>query len=1285
MIHLGFEYQKLLEEELNKRETAQERPKAAFFSSVTSMQLEDSPLELSYWVTNLVSPVLFSSAVSNLIAHKGGGIFLEVGPHSALAGPLRQICAAKSHSYNYIPVMIREKNCAVSFLSAIGKLYQEGSQIAFSLLYPTGKAISGLPTYPWDHNSSYWNESRVSKAWRTRKFPQHCLLGSRILETADIEPQWRNVLHIEDEPWLADHKIHQDIVFPFAGYVTLAGEAVRQITHSSHGTGYRLRHVIAHTALLLSNSQPTELITSLRRRKLTDSNDTDWFDFSIMSCTGSTWVTHCDGQVTLLNKTRPSSWLPESMPRSVSSSRFYDEMAKIGFVYGAEFQGLAGISSSTTRELAASDIINKNTQSRAIFTLHPATIDACLQLLIIAMAKGLTRNLIELSVPTIIEELEISPGADVMNARAWNQISSKDVTCIECVADGKIVLRASGIQLHPLEQNETSEEADVYAAARLQWLPDFDFADFSTLFSPPKSARSETTLQEEMGLLIILETAEKIKGLAPCQAHFAKFRDWLKTQIHAAATGTYELVENSEGYTKLTSGERQLMIDEKVTALMPMDRKAVTTGLKRIYDNAERIFTGEADTLEVLLQDNILHKIYDVISFDYAPFIRSLAHTRPTLRILEVGAGTGGTTEKILRSLMNAGGLPAYSTYTFTDISAGFFPTAKERFSYASNLEFKIFDISKDPFEQGFEESSYDLIIATNVIHATPFLRQTLGNLQPLLRSDGMLVMTEVCSTSRASSYIFGNFSGWWLGEADGRLDQPVVSVSRWEEDLKAAGFTGLDATVYDDEEPYRQCVVIVSKKEKNVAITQKSKVTILSEDSEGEVARALAEFFLTRDWEVTGCRLGDDFPKDQDIISCLDLETNFFENISEEKFTAFKELLRSMGSNRLLWLTKGAQVKCRDPRSAQSLGVIRTIRSELALQFHTLEIGCNEPRFNSLVESVFNKIREQEDRDNLESDKEFVVDNGVISVGRYHPFSLVDEVRMKSNESHNRTMKSLEIGKPGILETLAWKTKPIPEILLRNYVEVEVSVVGVNFRDVTIVTGLISNGSSRNNLGLEVAGTVKKIGDEVTGFAVGDRVMAFTPDGGFSTNAIVAEHHVTKVPDGMSFEEAATVQATFGTALYALLDVGRLGKERQTVLIHSACGGVGLAAIQVCRMMGAEIFATVGNEQKKEYLVNNYGIPRHRIFSSRDSSFYEGVMQETFGVGVDLVLNSLSGDLLHESWRCVAPNGALLELGKRDLLGSGKLDMRHFLDNRSYCGVDMWYLVEERPLVVRE
>ena len=116
----------------------------------------------------------------------------------------------------------------------------------------------------------------------------------------------------------------------------------------------------------------------------------------------------------------------------------------------------------------------------------------------------------------------------------------------------------------------------------------------------------------------------------------------------------------------------------------------------------------------------------------------------------------------------------------------------------------------------------------------------------------------------------------------------------------------------------------------------------------------------------------------------------------------------------------------------------------------------------------------------------------------------------------------------------------------------------------------------------------------------------------------------------------------------------------------------MGLAAIQLAQMIEADIYVTVGSEQKVQYLMNTFNIPRNRIFSSRDDSFMEGIMRETQDTGVDLVLNSLSGDLLHTTWQCVAPFGKLVEIGKRDLIGFGKLDMNAFLANRSYCCVDV-------------
>lgn len=135
---------------------------------------------------------------------------------------------------------------------------------------------------------------------------------------------------------------------------------------------------------------------------------------------------------------------------------------------------------------------------------------------------------------------------------------------------------------------------------------------------------------------------------------------------------------------------------------------------------------------------------------------------------------------------------------------------------------------------------------------------------------------------------------------------------------------------------------------------------------------------------------------------------------------------------------------------------------------------------------------------------------------------------------------------------------------------------------------------------------------------------------------------------------------------------VGERADQGQSILIHSAAGGVGIAAIQISQMLGAEIYCTVGNDEKVQYLTSTFGLPRNRIFHSRDDTFLTELRCQTDGRGVDVVLNSLSGELLHASWRCVAEFGKMIEIGKRDLLGNGKLAMRPFLDNRSYCCVDL-------------
>ena len=202
-------------------------------------------------------------------------------------------------------------------------------------------------------------------------------------------------------------------------------------------------------------------------------------------------------------------------------------------------------------------------------------------------------------------------------------------------------------------------------------------------------------------------------------------------------------------------------------------------------------------------------------------------------------------------------------------------------------------------------------------------------------------------------------------------------------------------------------------------------------------------------------------------------------------------------------------------------------------------------------------------------------------------------------------------------------------------------------------------------------------------GLSVGDKVF-FMGRNCFSIHVTMSENMFEKLVGGPSFVDAATMPAVFITVVYSLFNVSDLRKG-QSILIHSARGGAEIAVIQPARMVGAEIYTTVGSEEKVQHLMENFGIPRNRIFHFRNTSFVKDVMRETAGKGVDLALNLLSGELLHTIWRCVVEFGKMIEIGKRHIIGAGKLDMDVFPANRSYCCVDFEQLRLKKPDLCKE
>ncbi|KAH8658158.1 KR domain-containing protein [Xylariales sp. PMI_506] len=1232
---------------------------AIMFSSVTGTQISESDsMGASYWRSNLESPVLFRTAVANLVDYhnsvsKQGLAFLEVGPHSALAGPLRQTLAQASLNSPYSSCLLRGKHAVETLLSAIGQLWQQGIDIDFDrLLNGRGscKVVPELPSYPWQHDQVHLFETRVFKATRFPSFRRHELLGERIPESTDNEPVWRSLLSLDNG----------DVIFPCAGYIGMVGEAARQLSDDGY-SGFSVRGMVIDTAMVVPLSKSTEIITSLTRYQLTDSLDSAWWSFVISSHNGSSWTKHCSGQVCAQTNDAEKSCSPSKhLPRRVKPATWYQTMRNVGGNYGPYFQGLSDVACSTTDYCASGTALHTVQDDEEFYAVHPTKIDFFLQLFGVAAFQGIGHSLKKMIVPTYIERMDVNLCSEEFKMNVKAVVDSRGGLSgggSGIGPDGRIVMKVKGANMSPLEVDESEEIANPHAGARIHWHEDFDFVNLSDLVKPNATQMERWPDCREYTAICIRDALQKLNGIDPSAPHLQKFLVWMRKQPLPQTNASADDLYNSLTHTEMG---------------------CVIHAMKQVLDNIVAIFKGEAEPIEVLMQDGILTDFYQCVNWsERKGMFQLLAHYKPNMRILEIGAGTGGTTHVFLSNIINeSSGQLMYSDYMYTDISAGFFGAAQERFKGYPNMRFQALDISKDPIEQGFEANSYDLIISSNCLHATPSLVETLTNVRKLLRPDGRLFLEELVSDVKLANFVMGVLPGWWLGDADGRPDEPYASPERWDHDLRKAGFDGLEKVALDCPEPNHLNAFLMAKPAAEKPI--KKFVTLLHDQSSIRHADILRQQLVSCGFQVDLREDTSSLPRtSKDVISILDLEAPFFENVKPEKFALFQNTVSaiSKADGSLFWLTRPSQMGCSDPRWAQIVGAARSIRNDLGIAFATCEIDdINSEETYKVATSVFEKFWNRRDGEELNPEYEYAIKDGRVFIPRVYPCNVLDEIQeVENGKSTTSTSAQLTIGKPGRLNTFHWISRSNGE-LREDEVRVEPRAVGMNFRDILMAMGIIGD----IQLGLETAGIAIEVGTKVTGIRPGDRVLVMGGYG-FSTALNISETFCVKIPDTLAFVDAATMPAVFCTVIYGLLDVGRL-EPGQSILIHSACGGVGIAAIQIAKMIGAEIYCTVSSEEKTQFLESTFGIPRSRIFYSRDTSFLPALMAATNNCGVDVVLNSLSGELLHTSWECVAEFGKMIEIGKRDLLGNGRLALNPFLLNRGYHCVDLAHLLIKKP-----
>ena len=644
------------------------------------------------------------------------------------------------------------------------------------------------------------------------------------------------------------------------------------------------------------------------------------------------------------------------------------------------------------------------------------------------------------------------------------------------------------------------------------------------------------------------------------------------------------------------------------------------------------------------------------------------------LRVIEVGAGTGSATAAILPELPDG-----RFEYMYTDISAGFFSEAEARFGGAeASIEYRPLDIEKDPIDQGFEAHGYDLLVASNVLHATRFLQETLAHCRELLAPSGQLVALENLSGLGWMDLTFGQLDGWWRFADDYRPHHALASPAVWRQALGDAGFAEADVLGLDESDsagiPDKGVIVAQGP----VKVTERPGVWVLAADRGGaaeELAVRLAERNQTVVLAEPESRQGGGSAEDPSGIvrKAVDMGRreawqSLLEGLPEHApLVGVAHLLaldghgpnattgeiaqdtrRLAGSALALtqaiaqgdsppekgvwFLTRGAQVLEREAggelAGATLWGFGKAVAREAAyLQPRMIDL---DPAKTAPAPDLVNAL--------LSPDLENHI---AYRLGRRHVARLVRAgAGAERLDLPEESSWVLAPDPDGVFERPC--VKPLPARTLEpKEVRVAVEAAGLNFWDVFRSLGFIEEG----DLGREMCGHIVDAGPEVSTVAVGDHVVGLG-FGAFAAEMVTREELVAPAPSGISVTGLATVPSAFVSAALSYELSGLEAGER--VLIHAGAGGVGLAAIQLAQAEGAEVFATA-SAPKQEYL-RSRGVVH--VFDSRQTKFGEEILQATGGAGVDVVLNSLTGEgFIETSLACLAQGGRFVELARRDIL----------------------------------
>lgn len=1325
-----------------------ETPRRQLFSTVSGAECAADDFAADYWWRNVRMPVRFAPAIDALI-ERGHSLFLEVGPHPALTGSIQECLVKRSIAGTATASLRRGDDERLTMLSSLGALHVAGCQVNWKALYPKAVAVR-LPSYAW-REEQYWHEAPESREARLGSSP-HPLLNRRI---PAADPTWQTRLDLNALPYLKDHLVQEHIVFPAAGYVEMA-LAAAQVQFENAPTV--LEEIDFQKALVLkSGEEATKLQLSHQQQDST---------FTISSAADDAWTPNVVGKMRAAPANRsvpaevaPSDEIGRAEPIDIDS--IYNLFRELGLPYGPMFRCIAKAWQRETLALGQIELPAGLEASAAKYRIHPALLDACFQLLLLAAPSSGSSERASLYLPVQIGRLQFfgSPGKKLWCQARLSHHGARSVIGDLTLTDerGRVYLKIEDFRCQAVNRSRgaLSEDELLY---QIVWKHQRSNTrrDSAAAISAKAVAtrvqneavriRSETLAQcdvnkltadldplcryyildafRQMGWQLrqgehvtVASLSKRIRVARKHRQVFARFLSFLEEDGLLRRSGDGWKVQRTAKLPDLDSVWRNIL--EKFPVAL------VEVALTRACgQKLAGVLRGNLDPLKLIFPEGSLavaeHLYQDSISFrganrlvgeTIAAVVARLPEGRP-LRILEVGAGTGGMTSHILPHL------PGDQTeYVFTDVSNLFLSKAEQKFFEFPFVRYQLLDIEKPPDKQDFALNSFDVVLASDAIHAAADLRNALTNVRSLLAPGGLFVLLEVDRPARWPDLVFGLTEGWWrFIDTDLRPSYPLLPGREWVNLLREMEFVDpVRIPDRSDRAKARQAIFLGGAP--MVPVREAAPVpldvhrnghrrTWLVFADRNVVADRLAALFSDRGDQVITVRNGSKFRRIGETEFAIDsgspaqmrrllaeVRAGELPAIygaihfgsadiarAEENCLSVLHLVQALSADaahelpRLFLVTRGANAVLRTDIVSVAQGPVSGLAGVIANEHpkfccRTIDLPADD--MAGEAELLLNELVADDDEDQ-------VALRGMSRyVSRIVPASIDLAASRRRSKKKDKAYR-VEIDNPGALDHLLFRQRafhqPGP-----GEITFKVKAAALNFRDVMKALGIYPGDNDDDALlGDECSGEIVAVGRDVKNFRVGDAVLAIIP-GAFSSHVTLPARLVVRKPRNISFGEAATIPIAFLTAWHAFHQLGQMRKGER-VLIQAATGGVGLAALQLAQFAGAEIFATAGSAEKRDFL-RALGI--QHVMDSRSLTFADEVRAITGGKGVDLVLNSLAGEAISAGLSILATGGRFLEIGKRDIYQNSRIGLRPLRNNASLFIIDLAQLIRDDPTIV--